>query len=293
MNNVMNVMNSMNSISTVQLLRSGTSPSFPSMKPTLQGGTCSSVAALRHLYQSNMQAVTRIAQLRTTRSEVLPQSSQLHHKKGDIPPRAGIFLPWQKWNGKFLPSPVHSTPTNELWNMTDELWTMKYDLWTMIYELRSVNSEFRTMNYELRTTRSEVLPQSSQLHHKKGDIPPRAGIFLPWQKWNGKFLPSPVHSTPTNELWNMTDELWTMKYDLWTMIYELRSVNSEFRTMNYELWTMNYELWAINYELWTMNYELWTLNYELWAPSYEPLRFPALGTVTRSDTAFGQVMAKY
>ena len=207
MNNVMNVMNSMNSISTVQLLRSGTSPSFRNMKPTLQGGTCSSVAALRHLYQSNMQAVTRIAQLRTTRSEVLPQSSQLHHKKGDIPPRAGIFLPWQKWNGKFLPSPVHSTPTNELWNMTDELWTMKYDLWTMIYELRSVNSEFRTMNYEL--------------------------------------------------------------------------------------WTMNYELWAINYELWTMNYELWTLNYELWAPSYEPLQFPALGTVTRSDTAFGQVMAKY
>ena len=163
MNNVMNVMNSMNSISTVQLLRSGTSPSFRNMKPTLQGGTCSSVAALRHLYQGNMQAVSRLPNYVRPGQKFLLNPVNSTTRRGISLPAPGYSSLGKNETEKFLPSPVHSTPTNELWNMTDELWTMKYDLWTMIYELRSVNSEFRTMNYELWTMKYEQWTMNYEL----------------------------------------------------------------------------------------------------------------------------------
>ena len=158
MNNVRNVMNSMNSISTVQLLRSGTSPSFRNMKPTLQGGTCSSVAALRHLYQGNMQAVSRLP------NYVRP-GQKFFLNPVNSTTRRGISLPAPGYsslgkNETENSSPVRSTQhlrmTYEIWPMNYELWYMTYELWTMNYEAWIRNSELWTMNYEQWTMNYEL-----------------------------------------------------------------------------------------------------------------------------------------
>ena len=160
MNNVMNVMNSMNSISTVQLLRSGTSPSFRNMKPTLQGGTCSSVAALRQPYQGNMQAVSRLP------NYVRPGQKFLLNPVNSTT-RRGISLPAPGYSSlgknEAENSPQFGPLNSYEWPMKYDLWTMNYEIWTMNYELWTTKREFGIPNYELWTMKYEQWTMNYEL----------------------------------------------------------------------------------------------------------------------------------